>query len=285
MSKRTTVISIILVLAMLFSYLAPFSISNAETTNTFNPSLYKAIKSALLKEGYGFSYDDSKCKITVEDMSKIKVLDLSNGELDDLTGLGAFSSVKELDLSGNLLTKDSNLGEINSMSLKKLDLSSNAIEDASDISNLANIRSLNLHNQKFSQTVVINAEDDSAEYVYLDLPQILSYAGRIKASWFKDEVLGGDEDARIAWTKSDLNNLIIAIRKGTVYNSTFVPSTGYIKLPILVDDSENVLFNTEIDIHFVVVDKDAEGIVFNYIFKYRKQKNQRFDWTRVFCWY
>ena len=148
MSKKMTVISIILVISMLLSYFAPFSISNAATTETFNTNLYKAIKASLIKDGYGFSYDDAKNKITVEDISKIKVLDLSNGEIDDLTGLGTFSAVKELDLSGNLLTQDSNLGEINSMSLKKLDLSSNAIEDASDISGLNNISNLNLHNQK-----------------------------------------------------------------------------------------------------------------------------------------
>ena len=263
MSKKMTVISIILVISMLLSYFAPFSISNAATTETFNTNLYKAIKASLIKDGYGFSYDDAKNKITVEDISKIKVLDLSNGEIDDLTGLGTFSAVKELDLSGNLLTQDSNLGEINSMSLKKLDLSSNAIEDASDISGLNNISNLNLHNQKFNKTVVFKSgKDNQDEVAYFILPQIFEYAGRIKASWFKDEVHSGNSNLKIAWTKSDLNNLKIAIQKGSINNEVFLSYTGYIKLPILVDDSENVLFNTEINLNFVVDDDDYEGIVF-----------------------
>ena len=261
MSKKATIISLILVITILLGYFAPFSISNAATTNTFNPNLYKAIKASLLNDGYGFAYDDSKCKITIEDISKIKVLDLSNSEIDDLTGLGVFTAVKELDLSGNLLTKDSNLGEINSISPRTLDLSSNAIEDASDITILSNVRNLNLHNQRFSQTVIIRT-DDSEEYEYFDLPQIFSYAGRIKASWFKDEEYDGEELARIAWTKSDINNLKIAVRKGTLSNNIYSERPGYVKLPILIDDSENVLFNTTINLHFAVVSQDNEGIAF-----------------------
>ncbi len=275
MSKRMTLISIILVFAMLLSYFAPFSISNAAADNTFNVNLYKAIKTSLLKDGYGFTYDDTKCKITVDDIGKIKSLDLSNGEIDDLTGLGMFSSVKELDLSGNLLTKDSNLEELNSMSLKKLDLSSNAIEDGSAISNLRNISNLNLHNQKFTQTMVMKSGDNNTdEYAYFTLPQIFEYAGRIKASWFKDEEHSGDNSFSIAWTKSDINNLKLAIRKGTVSGDTFVSHMGYIKLPILVDDSDNVLFNTDITLTFVSVDENYEGIIFKDENLYKAVRDQ-----------
>ena len=275
MSKKMTLISIILVFAMLLSYFAPFSISNAAADNTFNVNLYKAIKTSLLKDGYGFTYDDTKCKITVEDIGKIKSLDLSNGEIDDLTGLGMFSSVKELDLSGNLLTKDSNLEELNSMSLKKLDLSSNAIEDGSGISNLKNITNLNLHNQKFTQTVVMRSgKENTDEYAYFTLPQIFEYAGRIKASWFKDEEHSGDSDFSIAWTKSDINNLKIAVRKGTTSGDTFATFMGYIKLPILVDDSENVLFNTDITLNFVSVDDNYDGIIFKDENLYKAVRDQ-----------
>lgn len=275
MSKRMTLISIILVFAMLLSYFAPFSISNAAADNTFNVNLYKAIKTSLLKDGYGFTYDDTKCKITVEDIGKIKSLDLSNGEIDDLTGLGMFSSVKELDLSGNLLTKDSNLEELNSMSLKKLDLSSNAIEDGSAISNLKNITNLNLHNQKFTQTVVMRSgKENTDEYAYFTLPQIFEYAGRIKASWFKDEEHSGDSDFSIAWTKSDINNLKIAVRKGTTSGDTFATFMGYINLPILIDDSENVLFNTDITLNFISVDDNYDGIIFKDENLYKAVRDQ-----------
>ena len=141
---------------MLFNSIMPLVTVTATTANgkkiQLNSKLYNAVEKQLEEQGILATCNDLKRTITIseEELSKVTMLDLSEKEISDLTGLDAFSSLKELDLSSNELTKESNLSVLSSLNLKKLDLSTNKIEDISEITNLDSITELNLHNQKFS---------------------------------------------------------------------------------------------------------------------------------------
>ena len=75
------------------------------------------------------SYNDAQRTITMSknDVVNVTKLNLSNSEIDDLEGLDVFSSLTNVDLSANKLTKDSSLEVLSNMPLTYLDLSSNEI--------------------------------------------------------------------------------------------------------------------------------------------------------------
>ena len=146
--KKNKIVCATLILIMLLNIVLPIFKVNAEETAQsnmqeiqLNDKLYYAIKSYItVKEGANIkaTFNDHDLTIKV-DTSLVKRLDLNNAGISDLTGLDAFSSLEHLELSGNNLTKDSNLSVLNAFNNEKfvyLDLSSNQLEDVSVISGL-----------------------------------------------------------------------------------------------------------------------------------------------------
>ena len=115
--KRKTLISIALILIMLLNCIVPlFKVYAAEEKEIqLNKELYYAIKSYITdKAGAQIKAEFNDNDLTIKvDTSLIKRLDLNNGAITDLTGLDAFESLEHLELSGNKLTKNSNLSVLN----------------------------------------------------------------------------------------------------------------------------------------------------------------------------
>jgi Leucine-rich repeat (LRR) protein len=104
-----------------------------------NSKLYNAVKASLIEQKIPFTCDDITHTLTLseENKSKVTKMCLNENAISDLTGLDYFSSLVTLELSGNNLTKDSNLEVLNSLSsLTYLDLSTNKLEDVSSINSL-----------------------------------------------------------------------------------------------------------------------------------------------------
>ena len=200
--KRKMLISIALITIMLLNCMMPILTVNAAISNgeeiQLNSKLYKAIKASLLLEGIVFGSDDITHTITISPEEKAKVvrLNLNESAISDLTGIEAFSEVTHLELSGNDLSKKSNLSVLNSLTkLNYLDLSTNKLEDVSDISELISKLktegTIILSNQTITQvnSVYVDSEENSDNSITADfeLPAILELAGYLKSSWKQQE--------------------------------------------------------------------------------------------------
>ena len=232
--KRTRLISIILVIFMLFDALSPcLNVVFAETSNAvqtnagsislgagsdgtamgsqaasyvsfgeFNNKLYKAIKNDLKNRNFDFKYDDINRTISINSsaLANLTVLNLNYGGINNLEGLSRFTTVTELYLSHNDLSEDSNLSELASMNLTKLDISSNKIADASAIEDLIvrlqETDSIVMGNQvcEIVQAVQINdgEHSNSVTTTKFDLPQILTLASNVKPHWERIEFVSED---------------------------------------------------------------------------------------------
>lgn len=213
--KRKALISIALILIMLLNCIMPlFKVYAAEDEEIqLNLELYKAVKASISKDmtdkGYTAKFNDHDQTVTV-DTSKVKELYLKEGDISDITGLDAFTSLEYLDLSGNHLSKSSNLSVLNAFSsrvgknegnFRYLDLSSNNIEDIKDIDALVTSlekdgEAVVLSNQKVKvvtpidllQTSENNDNPSNAKKIQAKLPPILSKAGLFKYRWLSSEV-------------------------------------------------------------------------------------------------
>lgn len=194
--KRKMLISIALITIMLLNCMMPLLVVNAATGGeiTLNRKLYLAITKDLKKQGISFQGKDTTHTLTMSEsaISSVTKLDLNEGGISDLTGLEIFTNLEHLELSGNNLTKNSNLDVLNSLTnLKYLDLSTNRLEDVSSISDIISRLKDNGTIILSSQTVelvdvaIVDTEEESnneltASY---ELPKILEYAGFLKAVW------------------------------------------------------------------------------------------------------
>ena len=162
----------------------------------FNTKLYAAVKASLSKQGISYTANDVTHTLTLspEEISKVTELNLNEGGIYDLTGLEKFTSLTHLELSGNNLSKDSNLEALNSLPLNYLDLSTNSLEDVSSIDGLIDTINNNKGTVILSgQTVtiveeaIIDVEEESNNETYATFafPAILEKAGFIKSVWMK----------------------------------------------------------------------------------------------------
>ena len=196
--KRKMLISIALVVIMLLNCMMPlFVVTAAEGEGIqLNSKLYNAVKASLIEQKIPFTCDDITHTLTLseENKSKVTAMCLNENAISDLTGLDYFSSLTKLELSGNNITKDSNLEVLNSLPLTYLDLSTNQIEDVSSIDALIDsIESKKGTVLLSGQTVtivyeaIVDESEDSSQEIFgsYELPLILEKAGFVKSAWMK----------------------------------------------------------------------------------------------------
>ena len=250
--KRKMLISIALVMIMLLNCMMPlFVVTAAEGEGIqLNSKLYSAVKASLIEQKIPFTCNDiiHTLTLTEENKSKVTEMCLNENAISDLTGLDYFSSLTKLELSGNNLTKDSNLGVLNSLPLSYLDLSTNQLEDVSEIDAL--IKSI----QDAKGTVVLSGQtvtivheaiideketSDQAITASYQLPLILEKAGFVKSAWIKQSGIPEDVYSDYAPSLYSITNPInannneikvrIASDKGVAYK-------GLYKLEIYIYD-------------------------------------------------
>lgn len=264
MNKRR-VISIILLMMFVLSSIFPTIKGYAATDGsiTLNSALYTAVKSNLEQQGIQATYNDMQHMITISDteIAKVTKLTLSNNGITDLSGLESFSSVTSLDLSANKLSDESDLSILNSFNLTFLDLSSNQISDVSAVSNIKEIATVNLHNQILSKVEVINNSIvKNGTYQYqCQLPQIVrEFAKPLKADWI-DFTYAGGNDAGLSFNVSSFNSNSDAVNL-TIGNSEGSKYSGLATLKLRITDMDNRLYNSQIDVHYVVINENQRAI-------------------------
>ena len=194
--KRKMLISITLVTIMLLNCILPvFRVNAAESEEiVLNSKLYTAIMKSLKEQKIEADGDDVTHKLVLNEslIASVKELRLNEGGISDLTGIDKFTALERLELSGNELDKNSNLGVLNNLTnLKELDLSTNKLDDVSEISDLIDNLKENGKIILSSQTVKVvstvfvdNDEESNNETTHeFDLPGILNLAGYIKSAW------------------------------------------------------------------------------------------------------
>lgn len=269
-TERKMLIAALLLATILFSCFMPVLQVGANTDEkiTFESNLYAALKEELTRKQIEAGYIDEQRTIIIgdEEIAKVTDLSLSNAELTDLRGLEKFKNLSILNLSANELTKDSYLEVLSSLeNLSSLDLSSNAIEDVSMITNLDSIPSVKLHNQKFNVVEIIELDtsktSDQKTQVTYALPQILSKAGYLETDWLIEENKVKETNGRAPyfnWSRFDHNNLKIEV--ATKMGASYIPYKEMVTLRIKISDTTNMLYNTDINMFFIVVDSDERGI-------------------------
>lgn len=279
MKGRKCLVVITLIILMLLQSIVPLSYVVSAATGveiTLNSKLYAAVKNSLQAQSISATYDDSSRKITITDsaLSTVTYLDLSNSSIDDLTGLSAFTSVSNLNLTANELTADSNLNELDSLPLTKLNLSSNKLESVSSITTFDNIAEADITNQEVTSrevvTVDISEESDHTQTYTIALPDILlKDGGTIDADWIDSEVTG---DCSVNWSTVSGNSLQINVATGSGDNYEVLK--GLVSVVVDVEDAESKLANTKMNLYYVVVDSDETGICFNDENLYNAVKSQ-----------
>lgn len=264
MNKRQA-IAIVLLMMFVLSSLFPVVNGYAATmgNDSLDSALYTAIKSNLEEQKIQATYNDVQHTISISDseIDKVTTLKLSNSNLTNLKGLERFSKVTSLDLSGNKLTDESDLTVLNSFNLSFLDLSSNQLSDVSSITNIKNIATVNLHNQILDKVEVIeNSMVKEGIYkVQCELPQIVrEFAKPIKPEWldFEYEQRSSNDlkfDVSSLTANSDKIGLTIGNNSGNQF-------TGLAALKININDVTNKLYNSEINVYYVVINENQRAI-------------------------
>ena len=262
MNKRRA-ISIILLMIFVFSSVLPVTSGYAATNEaiSFDSALYAAVKSNLEKQSIQATYNDMQHTISISEneIAKVTKLTLSNSGITNLSGLEKFSKVTSLDLSANKLTDESDLSILNSFNLNFLDLSSNQLSDVSAITNIKGIATVNLHNQILDKVEVIdNSIVKEGTYKYqCELPQIIrEFAKPIKADWIETKYTG---DASLKFDVSSFNSNGDTIGL-TIGNTNGDQFTGLATLKMKIGDMNNKLYNSEINVHYVVINEDQRAI-------------------------
>lgn len=291
--RKKMLISIVVISIILLNCIAPILqvAAGTDVKIIFEKNMYAAIKEELQNQGINAVYNDAQRTIIINDdeIAKITTLSLSNSELTDLTGLEVFTNLKSLDLSSNELTKDSNLEVLNSFSdLTYLDLSSNEIEDLSMVTNIKDIPTLNLHNQKFDvvEIIQVDTSETSDQYtgVIYPLPKILTdFVDYIPSEWLieknylKDPFdyetdVSGKIAPFIDWSGFDQENLKVVYAGKTA--TTYTVYKGMVKISIKVIDSTSTLYNSDINLYFVTTDSSERGIYIKDTNMYNAIKKQ-----------
>lgn len=284
--RRRMLLVVILILAILLQCVIPFNMVYAEESVgvTLNSKLYTAVKKSLEKQGITVDYRDASRTIIVtrEILDSVTRLDLSNGEIDDLTGLDAFKNLTVLNLHANELTVDSNLEVLNNMSLlRDLDLSSNKLESIKSITNFKNIADGDITNQRVKESKIITVDTSSEaetreKTVIVDLPDILlEEPNGVNPEWFTKTIEaaegGSAPDAELI-EEDGVVKLKLKIADGS--KSDFKALKGLVRIEINVDESASKLANTQMIYNFIIIDQDEVGIIFKDENCYKAVKKQ-----------
>ena len=281
MERRKCIIVISLILLMIIQCIVPFGgIVNAATNVkiTLSKELYNAVKRNLISQNIGMQYSDDTNTITITDtdLQKVTYMDLSNSSIDDLTGLSSFAYLTNLNLTANELTVDSNLGELDSLPLEKLNLSSNKLESVSSITTFDNIAETDITNQEVNLkeiiTVDTSEESDQSHTYVISLPQILlEDTGVLDADWLDVEIGEGD-NCSVDWSTVNGTSLRLNVASGS--GDSYAALKGSIKLTVNVTDSASKLANTKMTLYYIVIDSDETGIIFEDENLYNAIKSQ-----------
>lgn len=288
--KRKTLISITLLLIMLLNCILPLFVVNAAADGeeiSLNSKLYAAVKSSLQDQGISFQANNVTHTLTIstEELSKVTELNLNEGGIYDLTGLEKFTSVKHLELSGNNLSKNSNLEVLNGLPLNYLDLSTNSLEDVSAIDGLIgtindNKGTVILSGQTVTivENAIIDVEEESNNEITatFSLPSILEKAGFLKSVWMKQ--YGISENGVDLYPKlEELSNPVNAennFYKIRISSDRGDPCKGLYKLEIYIYDdpteaasaanlnpaATNILNGSRFYLYVVVHDTESTAI-------------------------
>ena len=277
--RRKCLLTVVLVLIMLLQCIGPFAMASDAATGveiTLNSKLYEAVKKSLNEQNIGAEYSDANRTIIITEtnLSNVTYLDLSNGSIDDLTGLSSFNNVNTINLTANELTVDSNLDELDSLPLTNLNLSSNKLESVNSITTFDNIATTDITNQEIEEkeivVVDITEESDHSKTYTISLPDILlEDGGYIDADWIEAETNG---DCTVDWATVSGNTLKINIAEGNV--NDYEALKGLVKLTVNVKDSSSKLANTKMTLSYVVIDSDETGIIFEDENLYNAVKSQ-----------
>lgn len=300
--KRKMLISIALITIMLLNCMLPLFVVNAAEGEEIqlNSKLYNAVKASLTTQGISFKHDDITHTISGLDKSKVTRLDLNEGAISDLTGLDTFTSLTHLDLSGNILTKDSNLSVLNNLtSLNYLDLSTNQLDNVSSIKDLINSLKEKGTIVLSGQTVTIvdsyelstGEASDNEEKVKFKLPPILELAGYLKSNWKTIETIAQSETSIPPFVlKSDLP-MYVTGEDSTVevtVSSGFGIYEGLVKVTIYIYDdpteaasannpnkaSENILNGSRFYLYYIAHGDYAQAVSIKDTNLYKAIKEQ-----------
>ena len=303
--NKKRIISILLVAILLINSILPVVQVSAVSNNVFefNQTLYKAIKRSLKNSEIFFKADDIAGTIEISDseLAKVTKLVLNESAIYDLTNIDSFKYLTYLDVSGNNLTEESNLGALNGLeSLNYLDLSSNRLLDISEIDELIlKIQSENgtvlLSNQVATlayDAVVDIDEGSNNEYTAkYELPKILEKAGIIKSVWRNAEYILEDG------SKITGSGFIESMSNPVTENNNFIEvkiasEEGYVsglaKLEIYIYDdpteaasaaninpaANNILVGSRFTIYVSVHDSETEAVYFPDTNLYKSVKEQ-----------
>ena len=303
--NKKRIISILLQAILLINSILPVVQVSAVSNNVFefNQTLYKAIKRSLKNSEIFFKSDDIAGTIEISDseLAKVTKLVLNESAIYDLTNIDSFKYLTYLDVSGNNLTEESNLGALNGLeSLNYLDLSSNRLLDISEIDELIlKIQSENgtvlLSNQVATlayDAVVDIDEGSNNEYTAkYELPKILEKAGIIKSVWRNAEYILEDG------SKITGSGFIESMSNPVTENNNFIEvkiasEEGYVsglaKLEIYIYDdpteaasaaninpaANNILVGSRFTIYVSIHDSETEAVYFPDTNLYKSVKEQ-----------
>lgn len=133
-------------------------------------NLYSKIKEICNKNGQLKSFDDEEKKVVIIKKDEINELDLSNSNINDLTGIENFTELESLNISNNNIKNISSLEGL--ASLKSLNLDNNKIDDIRILDN-KEFTYLSIKNQK----IEISTSESKNE-----LPDIIKKATQEKYS-------------------------------------------------------------------------------------------------------
>lgn len=289
--KRKMLISIALIMIMLLNCMMPILVNAVEGEEIqLNSKLYNAVKTSLSTQGVTFSADDITHTITLSnsDKSSVKELNLNEGSISDLSGLEAFTELTHLELSGNNLTRESNLGVLNSLSkLNYLDLSTNQLEDVNEISDLISklqgTGTIILSGQSVNlvETVYVDSEEDSdnTEKATFELPAILELAGYIKSCWKSTNGTPEEAGETAPFLNVDSVPMYVTPESNKIEVNIAADGgapayLGLLELTIYIYDdateaasaknpnkaAENILNGSKFKLYYVVHDKSSEAV-------------------------
>lgn len=297
--RRKVLVVAILIVAMLLQCVMPFTAVNAGTSVviTLNINLYKAVKSQLEEQNIAADYRDANGIIIIsqDELEKVTSLNLENSEIDDLTGLDAFTNVTSINLHANKLTENSNLQVLDSLSLTDLDLSSNQLRSIKSITSYSDITNADITNQRITERQIVEVDDseDAEERemtVTVSLPDILLEDGnRIKPEWlvnnlgepsrtivsYTDPVTGVTTTPEIDFESSfatGSSDMVLKVARGTA--GSYEALRGLIKFEIKVNDSTSKLADTHMVFYYAVVNSEETGMAFDDENMYKAVRNQ-----------
>ena len=292
--KRKMLISITLLIVMLLNCIMPLFVVNAAETEAeeiqLNSKLFSAVVKSLEKQDFkDFTSNEITHTLTFPEgaIETIKRLELNEGAIFNLSGLDAFTGLEHLELSGNNITKDSNLDILNNLpNLNYLDLSTNQLTDISEISGVVSYLKENgtiiLSGQTVTevQTVYVDTQEgsDNDETAEFELPKILEEVGYLKSNWKTVTSIKETEDAYAPYiSNTDVPMYVNSENSNVTVHIADEAGNGYlglVELSIYIYDdateaaqannenraSENLLNGSRFYLYYVVHGDYSEAI-------------------------